>query len=115
MFAWCFHRTGAASSGTTTTAPSKGPARCRTGSNSRCDAGLVTAACSRPPIDERLTRGIAMVRISAGSAIRTFIPAIALLAPLLIGASALAQELRLTRTAASGVESPHVDDTYLQP
>ncbi len=34
-----------------------------------------------------------MVRISAGSAIRTFIAAIALLAPLLIGAAALAQEM----------------------
>ena len=51
-----------------------------------------------------------MVRISAGSAIRTFIAAIALLAPLLIGAAALAQEIRLTRPAASGVESPLVDE-----
>ena len=51
-----------------------------------------------------------MVRISAGSAIRTFIAAIALLAPWLIGAAALAQEIRLTRPAASGVESPLVDE-----
>jgi hypothetical protein len=45
-----------------------------------------------------------MVQISAGSAIRTFVPAIALLAALYIGTSALAQEIKLTRPAQSGVE-----------
>jgi hypothetical protein len=58
---------------------------------------------------------IAMVRISAGSAIRTLIPAIALLAPLVIGADALAQEIRLTRSAASGVASLLVDERSWDP
>ena len=56
-----------------------------------------------------------MVQISAGSVIRTFIAAIALLAPLLIGAAALAQEIRLTRPAASGVESLLVDERSWDP
>ena len=46
-----------------------------------------------------------MVRISAGSAIRTLIPATALLAPSSIGAGAFAQEIKLTRPAQSGIES----------
>jgi hypothetical protein len=46
-----------------------------------------------------------MVQISTGSTIRTFIPAITLLAAWCIGTGALAQEIKLTRPAQSGVES----------
>jgi len=46
-----------------------------------------------------------MAQVSAGSVIRTFVPAIALLAALLIGTGAPAQEIKLTRPAQSGVKS----------
>jgi hypothetical protein len=59
------------------------------------------ATADRRTADE----GIVMVQISAGRVIRTLTPAIALLAALHIGTGALAQEIKLTRPAQSGVES----------
>jgi type II secretory pathway pseudopilin PulG len=51
-----------------------------------------------------------MVATSAGIAIRTVMGGIALLAPSFIGAGARAQEIKLTRSAASGIESLLVDE-----
>jgi len=53
---------------------------------------------------------IAMMQLSAEIALRRFIAASALLGSLSIGTGALAQEIKLTRSAASGIESLLVDE-----
>src|SRR5260370_41465374 len=103
MFAWYFQRIAAASSGTTTTLEGSGTlsqrGEQRSGCRTRSRSWLATA--DRRTADE----GMVMVQICAGRVIRTLTPAIALLAALHIGTGALAQEIKLTRPAQSGVES----------
>src|SRR5919109_4523758 len=64
------------------------------------------AAVDRPGSNEV----IAMTRICAGIASGTLVAAIALPMPVFIAAGALAQEIKLTRSATSGVQSLLVDE-----
>src|SRR5436305_11380800 len=101
MFAWCFHRIAAASSGITTTAAWKDPARCRIWSNDFAMSSLLREHARRRARTGQLM--IAMMQLSAEIALRRFIAASALLGSLSIGTGALAQEIKLTRSAASGI------------
>jgi len=68
---------------------------------STCQGSLLAAADRR-----KANKVIAMVQLAAGIVIRAIVPAIAIFT----ATSALAQEIKLTRSAESGVEALLVDE-----